>query len=443
MKKKMTDAVLHWFEESDDEDDSYVWHAALSQPPPFEPSTPLPWFTLATADLDASAVVCFPWWQVPQQQQQQQHSKDSVRLVRQRLANEAELAHNFIRLVRNHSDDDDDDDGSTVALHVDTFAHKLARLKHLNQADLRQLHRVRCSLGLQHSDDFRLLPCLPPLPPPRPLVAPIVAGSPLPSWLRAIVVPLLAAVDAVTLAQLAATCRALNSAASHDKLWKRLVQARFGADVRRVNDSVSYRRLYCTLATFEMRRRRRRAAALASLDALGALPREVCVHAVALCGLKRTHKRRVFELLRAARPHASATPGASALHWRVAESRVDVLDVGRAQLFGGARGNGASIVPASALVYVVDNFAPVFFSCRPVVHMLHEVARLRGVRVVLIYCLMWHVEAKFAVEAERAAQELFTGALRELRLEARLYAVDPRSGAGIDAGLAWLEQTLT
>jgi hypothetical protein len=160
--------------------------------------------------------------------------------------------------------------------------------------------------------------------------------------------------------------------------------------------------------------------------------------------MKRLQKRRVLQLMQLARPSA-VRAGECALHWTAGEQqRIDVLDLGHLQLFGGARGQGESIVPMSAMIYVVDNWAAQFFSCKALVHLLHELARIRGggVRALLIYCVMWHSAPKVALEADRVAQELFTPALVELRVAARVQAIDPRSGAGVAAGLEWLERAL-
>jgi hypothetical protein len=445
--------VFEWFEESDDEDEACLWRSRAAA---FDRDTPLPWFVLSARHfwLDRVSVeLCFPWWRgiAP---------RELLAKAQKRLRDEAKLCAAFVALVRDSldtdrvdadaDDNDDDDDEAAITVRVDTFAHKLARLRHLNQAEMNAL---RAAPELDRSDDFCMLSRLPRLPmTPKSVALATVAATataraaavPLPAWLRAIVIPLLLSLDVVSLAHLAATCRALNSAATHDKLWRRHVQQRFGSAVKRASDAVSYRSLFCSLATFESRRRRRRETALASLAALAALPAPERVHAVAVCGLKRSMKRRALDLMLAARaPRAAVADGASAIHWPLdANGRVDVLDVGRLQLFRGARGNGSSIVPVSALVYVVDNFAPAFFTCRALVHLLHELARLRGVRLVLIYCMMWHSDPKCALEADRVAQELHTGALTKLRVEARLHAVDPSSGAGVAAGLEWLEQAL-
>lgn len=363
-----------------------------------------------------------------------------------RLHDESKLAMAFVTLVRTHdtntSDDNDDD---SITLHIDTFAHKLARLKHLNQADMRQLHSLRASLHLRHSDELALIPTMTerPLGTPPPFAAAAIRtrhADSVPPWLRAVLLRLLPMLDVVSLARLGATCTALASATSHDKLWRRF------ALHRRAHDSISYRRLYCTIANFALRRERRRARALESLDALGAAPRADAVCAVAVCGMKRLQKRRVMQLMCGARADA-VRAGDCALHYRpaggAAGARLDVLDLGHLQLFAGERGQGASIVPVSAMIYVVDNFAPLFFSCKALVHLVYELARLRGgVRALLIYCVMWHTAPKIAVEADRVAQELFTPALVELRIEARVQAIDPRTGAGVAAGLEWLENAL-
>jgi hypothetical protein len=452
--------LLDWFEESDDEDDQSSWQATPISRDDDDGDTGtmmMPWFVLSAPEFwlefqsRRAPFDCFPWWQAMSSSSSSNSDlRARTRKAMTRLHDEAKLALAFVALVRatanadvvNDNDDNDENGDGAVSLHVDTFAHKLARLKHLNQDDMRTLHRLRTALHLRHSDELALVPTMTPRPPGTPPAFGAEIRTRLadavPPWLRAALLTLLPLLDAVSLARLGATCTALASATSHDKLWRR-----FAAPQRRAHESISYRRLYCTLANFALRRAQRRALALASLEALGAAPRDGAVHAVAMCGMKRLQKRRVLQLLRIARPGA-VRAGECALHWTAERRRFDVLDVGHLQLFGGARGQRVSVVPVSAMIYVVDNFAPHFFSCKALVHLLYELARLRGtVAAVLIYCVMWHSAPKVALEADRVAQELFTPALVELRVEARVQAIDPRTGAGVGAGLEWLERALS